>query len=144
MPTVSITRLRIRSWRFMPGFVLYTLRSARQIRRAPGFIGGWLGGSGDNAFWTITVWRDEAAMRGFRDKAAHKAAMPYLLHWGDEAAMARYEQSGEDLPDGSAAKTALVARGRTSKVRNPTEAHAAGKTVPDGRAPQVGRVLRPM
>lgn len=144
MPVVSVTRLRIRSWRFMPSFGLYTLRATRQAQRTPGFIGGWVGSSGHRAFWTVTVWRDEAAMRSYRDRAVHKAAMPRMLDWGDEAAMARYEQTGTESPNAAAALTDLASRGRTSKVRHPSEAHAAGKTVPDGRVPRVGRVLAPV
>ena len=144
MPVLSVTRLRLRSWRFFPSFVLYTLRSTRQVEKASGLLGGWLGGSGANAYWTVTLWRDEAAMKAFRDTDAHKAAMPKLLDWCDESAMARVEQPGDELPDGTQALQLLSQRGRVSKVRNPTAKHAAGQSVPDGRAPRPGRRLRPV
>jgi hypothetical protein len=144
MPLVSVTRLRIRSWRYMLPFALYTLRATGQARKSTGFLGGWVGSSGNRAFWTVTVWTDEAAMKRYRDSGVHKAAMPKMLDWADEAAMARYEQPVAEPPDGAAAHAALLSRGRTSKVRHPTTAHTAGTTVPDGRAPLVGRVLRPI
>ena len=144
MPIVSVTRLRIRSWRFMLPFAIYSLRSVSQARRAPGFLGGWLGQSKGRGFWTVTVWRDEASMKAFRDHDAHKVAMPKMLEWGDEGAMARYEQASDQPPSGPEARDALASRGRISKVRYPTADHAAGKTVPDGKAPFIGRTLRPV
>lgn len=141
MPVLSITRLRLRSWRYFPAFALYSLRSARQAEKTGGFIGGWLGGSGANTYWTVTVWRDEAAMKAFRDHDVHKVAMPKLLNWCDEAAMARAEQPAHEAPSGDRAFQLLSQQGRISKVRNPSAEHAAGRTVPDGRAPRPGRRL---
>jgi hypothetical protein len=142
MPVVSVTRIRIRSWRFMVPFTIYSMRAVHQIRRSPGFLGGWVGRSRGGGMWTVTVWTDEAAMKNYRDHDAHKAAMPGMLDWGDEGSMARYEQAGTQAPTAAEARDALAARGRTSKVRYPTAEHAAGKPVPDGRAPFIGRVLR--
>jgi hypothetical protein len=34
MPFVSITRLRVRSWRYLPGFLIQALRTARQAKDA--------------------------------------------------------------------------------------------------------------
>jgi len=73
MPLVSVTRLRIRSWRYLPAFAIDALRSSRQAQRTPGFAGGWLGFAPELAFWTVTVWRNEASMRAYRDKEAHKS-----------------------------------------------------------------------
>lgn len=143
MPVLSITRLRLRSWLFLPSFILYSMRSARQAERTPGFIGGWLGGSGSHAYWTVTAWRDEASMKAFRDRLEHKAAMPKLLNWCNEASVARLAQPEQELPDRDAVLQTLLQRGRTSKVAHPTAEHSAGRTVPDGRAPRVGRRLTP-
>lgn len=144
MALVSVTRLRIRSWLYMVPFALYTLRAMRQARKSDGFLAGWVGNSGNRAFWTVTVWTDEVAMKRYRDNGVHKAAMPKMLDWADEGAMARYEQPAVEAPSGPAAQAALLSHGRTSKVRHPTPEHTAGKTVPDGRTPFVGRVLPPM
>lgn len=142
MPLVSVTRLRIRSWRYMVPFSLYSLRAAGQARRADGFLDGYLGTSAGRAFWTVTVWRDESAMKSYRDNGAHKAAMSKMLDWADEGAMVHYEQPGADAPSAPVARDALASRGRTSKVRRPTTDHAAGHTVPDGESPSVGRLLK--
>jgi hypothetical protein len=141
--TLSITRLRLRHWRYLPLFLIYTTASSRQARRTPGFVAGWLGASGSMTFWTTTVWRDDGAMKAFRDQSWHRAAMPKLLDWCNEAAVARVQQEGDGLPDGSGAYDTLLSRGRLSKVRHPSAAHAAGQLAADGRAPRAGQHLRP-
>lgn len=141
MPLVSVTRLRIRSWRHLPSFAIDALRS-RQAQQTPGFAGGWLGFAPGLAFWTVTAWRNEASMRAYRDKEAHKTAMPKLLDWCNEASVARYEQLDGTIPDGEVAFAEMLSRGRTSKVRHPTPAHAAGDLVPDRKAPRIGQTLR--
>lgn len=82
-------------------------------------------------------------MRGFRDHDVHKRAMPKLLEWCDEAAVVRFEQASNAVPDAPQILAEMNARGRTSKVRRPTEAHAAGRVVPDQKAPRAGRRLTP-
>jgi len=143
MPVISLTRLRVRSLRFLPGFAWYTFQSKRQLVRSPGFISGTLGSAPGLAFWTVSAWDSEDAMKRFRDTDWHKRAMPKLLHWCDEASVARWTQDAPALPDRNAMLERMTAIGRVSKVRHPTAAHAAGKTVPDGRAPQPGLPMRP-
>lgn len=143
MAVVSITRLRVRSLRFLPGFIWYTWQSRRQLTRSPGFLAGSLSTGPALAFWTASAWMDEASMKRFRDTAWHKRAMPKLLDWCDEASVARWAQDSAALPDRNAMLERMMAIGRISKVRYPTAPHAAGHTAPDGRAPQPGLPLRP-
>jgi hypothetical protein len=143
MPVISLTRLRVRSLRFLPGFAWYTFQSKRQLARSAGFLGGTLGSAPALAFWTVSAWQDENSMKRFRDTDWHKRAMPKLLSWCDEASVARWTQDSAALPDRNAMLERMTAIGRTSKVRHPTAAHAAGKTVPDSRAPQPGLPIGP-
>lgn len=39
MPVVSITRLLVRSWRFLPAFIVAALRIVRQAQNAEGNLG---------------------------------------------------------------------------------------------------------
>jgi hypothetical protein len=140
---VSLTRLSVRAWRYMPGFVWYTYQSKRQLLRSPGFVGGLLASAPSRTFWTTTAWTDEAAMKRYRDSDWHKRAMPKLLHWCDEASVARWTQDTSELPTAAGMLDKMKAAGRTSKVRHPSPGHAAGQTVPDGLAPRPGLPIRP-
>ena len=98
MPFVSLTRLRIRSVRFMPWFALDAWRSLRQVRAAEGFQDGALLPDRDRTFWTMTAWESESVMRRYMTTGAHKASMPKLMEWCDEASVAHSEQTEAALP----------------------------------------------
>jgi hypothetical protein len=126
---VSLTRLRVRSARFLPRFAWHTLRSLRQVRRAQGFLQGGLlpdlvPAKGDWTFWTMTAWESESAMRGYMTTGDHKEAMPHLMEWCDEASVAHWEQEGEALLSWEEADRRMRASGRASKVRWPSAEHA--------------------
>ncbi|HEV2575714.1 MAG TPA: DUF3291 domain-containing protein [Acidobacteriaceae bacterium] len=125
MNWVSVTRLRVRSVRFLPGFAWYAWRSTQQVKRAAGFLGGALLGDREWTFWTLTVWESQAAMRAFMTAGAHKQAMVKLLEWCDEASVAHWEQEGETVVSWEEADRRMRATGRASKVRHPSERHAA-------------------
>lgn len=118
------------------------MASTRQIRRAPGFIAGWLGGEDAYGQWTATVWESETAMRAFRNSAAHLTAMPRLIGWCDEASFTHWEQDTPDVPAADVAYERMAQGGRLSKVRRPSARHAAGQAVGDKR-PRSGPILRP-
>jgi hypothetical protein len=125
MAFVSVTRLRIRSIRFLPGFVLHTLRSLKQVKHANGFQGGALLADRSWTFWTMTAWDSDEAMRRYMTTAPHKVAMPRLLHWCDEASVVHWNQPETGLPPWSAADQRMRNDGRASKVRNPSPQHAS-------------------
>ena len=69
MPFISITRLRVRSIRFLPSFVLYAYRSLRQAKASSGFQGGGLLADRSWTFWTMTAWENQESMRRFMTTA---------------------------------------------------------------------------
>ena len=125
MPFVSITRLRLRSVRFLPRFALHTLRSIRQVRRASGFVGGSLLPDRAWTFWTMTAWDSRDSMRAIMVAGSHRTAMPHLLDWCDEASVAHWDQEDDALPSWSEADRRMRETGRASKVRNPSPEHAS-------------------
>jgi hypothetical protein len=120
MPLVSITRLRVRSWRYLPAFVLGSLRSAREANRAPGNLAVSLLSDANLAFWTRTLWSDERSMRAFMFAPAHRSVMPKLLQWCDEAAVAHWLQDSAEPPSWEDVHRRLQQEGRTSRVDHPS------------------------
>lgn len=123
MAFVSVTRLRLRSLRFLPGFVIHALRSSAQVRRAPGYRSGSALSDRRLTFWTLTVWDDEAAMRAYMLSGAHRLAMPKLVHWCDEASVVHWPTEPDAAPAWNEATRRMRAEGRVSKVRNPSPRH---------------------
>lgn len=127
---VSITRLRVRSWRFMPSFAVYTFRSLRHARAAAGNLATRLLADRRNTFWTATAWTSDAAMREFMLAGAHRQAMSKLAHWCDEAAVVHWNQEDARLPTWHEAWIRLQREGRKSKVLHPAPAHIAQQFAP--------------
>jgi hypothetical protein len=125
MPFVSVTRLRVRSWRFVPVFFVQAFRSGRQAAAAPGNLATALLRDPQWTFWTSTVWTDEAAMRSFMMAGAHRSVMRRLLEWCDEASLVHWSQEQATLPTWSEAHRRLQGEGRLSKVHHPSPAHTA-------------------
>ncbi len=140
MVFVSITRLRLRYWRYLPYFFWEAQRSIRQARAAPGFLEIALLRDAKAAFWTATLWENGEAMRAFMTTGAHRQAMPRLIVWCDEASVAHWEQEARRLPAWHEAHSRMLREGRASKVRFPTPDHIAGIIAPPRIG--IGRELR--
>lgn len=140
---VSVTRLRIRSWLYVPQFVWHTLQATRQVLRAPGFLGGRLLRESNNALWTVTVWEDAEAMKAYRSSGGHMKAMPKLLEWCDEASIGHWSQVSEELPSWSEAHQKMAAEGRVSKVSHPSAVQAAKQIPEPQKAGREGLLLKP-
>ena len=125
MPVVSITRLKVRKWRYLPSFLVYALRSARQAKRSEGSLHVSLLRDSHRVFWTRTVWTSSPAMKAFMLAGAHAKAMRRLLEWCDEASLVHWEQETEREPGWQEAHRRLQAEGRRSKVNHPSAAHEA-------------------
>lgn len=125
MPFVSITRLRLRAWRFLPAFAIHAVRTNAQVRRAAGFLGGALLPDRRLTFWTMTMWREQGDMRRYIIEGAHLKAMPKLMRWCDEASIVHWDQEDATLPGWIEADRRMRADGRPSKVRDPSPDHAA-------------------
>jgi hypothetical protein len=125
MPFVSITRLRVRSWWYLPPFFLQSLRIARQAASADGNLDVLLLQDRQHTFWTATSWSSEASMKAFMLAKPHGPAMRNLLEWCDEAAVVHWTQDGAELPPWEEAHRRIQQQGRPSKVNHPSAAHTA-------------------
>jgi heme-degrading monooxygenase HmoA len=122
MPFISVTRLRVRSWFYLPSFLFMTMRIGRQAKRAPGNLAVKLFRDRRKAFWTSTGWESEAAMRAFMLAKPHGPVMRKLLEWCDEAALVHWTQADAELPSWAEAHVRMQGEGRPSKVNHPSAA----------------------
>ncbi len=116
---VSVTRFRLRAIRFLPFFVLHANRTIAQIRKADGFVAGAVRRDAELSFWTLTVWRDEHAMRAYGASGAHRKAVPHLADWADQASVGHWSQPGRNLPAWADAVRRLREDGRPLTLRHP-------------------------
>jgi heme-degrading monooxygenase HmoA len=142
MPLISVTRLRVRSFLYLPEFLWDTFRSARQAQRSCGFLGGRLLVNPTLVFWTMTAWEDESAMNAYRTGGAHRKAMPKLLNWCDEAAVVHWNQESPEIPDWQQAQKHMTEKGKLSKVNHPSAVQAS-KQIPVPRLSRIAQTLKP-
>jgi hypothetical protein len=139
----SVTRLRVRSVRYLPPFVWETFLSQRQAVRAQGFLAGGLLLDAHRTFWTVTVWESEQAMKAFRGTAPHAKVMPRLVEWCDEASSAHWAPADASVPSWTEAYEHLVADGRLSRVTHPSPAHDAREFAKPRLKPLIALDLKP-
>src|SRR5438034_11782886 len=125
MPVIAVTRVRVRSWSYLPIFLLQSFRAARQAARSKGNLSTKLFRDRGNAFWTATSWADDASMTEFMHASPHGHVMRKLLEWCDEAAVVHWTQNQSEIPEWPEAHARLQREGRRSKVNYPSAAHNA-------------------
>jgi hypothetical protein len=125
MVLISVTRFGIRAFIFLPQFLWNTFKSMRQAECSSGFLGGRLLVNAKSVFWTMTAWKDEAAMNAYRIGGAHPRAMPKLLNWCNEAAVVHWTQESSEIPFGDEIQVRMAKAGRPSKVNYPSLTQAS-------------------
>lgn len=126
MALISVTRLRLRSPLYLPAFFGYAIPSTAQAKRAPGNLNTRTRRRAKNAFWTLTVWESETAMRAYMNSGSHRQAMPKLAQWCDEASVVHWQQDNMELPTWQEAEQRMVQAGRITQLPHPSAAQAAG------------------
>ena len=143
MALISVTRLRVRSFIYLPQFLRDTFKSMRQAEHSLGFLGGRLLVNAQNVFWTVTAWKDEVAMNAYRTGGAHRSAMPKLLNWCDEAAIVHWSQESLEIPSWQEVHQRMVEEGKRSKVNHPSPAQASNH-IPAPKPSRIVRTLEPV
>ncbi len=142
MPAISVTRLELRGYRFLPGFFLHTARSQKQLAGAAGYLAGGTAMESLRSYWTVTAWQSFDAMRAFRNAGAHMAAMRRLIDICCAASYAHWEQDSTELPTLDEAHVRMLAEGTLSKVRHPSALQQAGRAATE-KVPKGWRPARP-
>lgn len=117
---VSVTRLKLRSVLSLPAFLRASRLSVQQAVKAPGFIAGRTLLDRGLAFWTITAWENERAMKAYRGAGSHREVMPRLADWCSEAAFAHWDQEADELPSWADAHNRLGTSGKAAPVNHPS------------------------
>jgi quinol monooxygenase YgiN len=70
------SRLELRSYRHIVGFLRAAMRLRRQVHRAPGALGvSLIAQPLRKTFWTLSAWTDQDAIDGFVRTPAHQDVM---------------------------------------------------------------------
>jgi hypothetical protein len=85
-------------WRVLPFFV-YTVRVIRQLDATDGLLGySLLARPFSKRFWTLSVWKNEDALRVFVQFPPHVRIMASLAPHMDKTSFVRWTVKGSDLP----------------------------------------------
>lgn len=138
---VSATRLRVRSLFYLLGFFRANEASVKELMKTEGFKSGKELVDKGLTFWTLTLWESEAAMKTFRNSRPHRKAMQNLPVWCIEAAYMHWTQEDEKLPDWETLHKMIVAEGKLTKVRKPSQQQLA-KDYPPVKWKKSERIFR--
>lgn len=112
MPVISVTRLHVRSWRYVPSVLAATLAAAWQARVSRGNLAVSVLSAAYDTYWTRTAWSDEASMMAYVHAGTHRKIMRRLLHWCDESSVAHWHDGSAQLPAWADAHRRLNEHGR--------------------------------
>jgi quinol monooxygenase YgiN len=94
-----LSYLPLKSYWRIPIFFFYTAQVVKQLASAEGMLGySVLARPLSKRFWTLSAWKDEAALRTFVQYPPHVRIMTALAsHMGDTK-FVRWKVKGSDLP----------------------------------------------
>ena len=95
---VMASRLPLRSYRSIPGFLADTLRVRRQLARADGLVGYALNAQlTAKTFWTYSVWVDRQSLEAFAAADPHRRITQRLRARMDETRFDFLTTRGADV-----------------------------------------------
>ncbi len=127
---VSITRLTLRRFWLIGGFLRVSNGCILQARAAEECMAGATMYEWPLTFWTMTVWTSDRAMRQYMSSGAHGEAMPKLRGWCSFAATAHFNQSTVEIPEPKDAHRVLAAKAHFAPIAEPNPEHAAHEMPP--------------
>ena len=83
----------------MPPFFLYTAQVVEQLASAQGLLGYSVRARPfSKRFWTLSAWKDEAALRAFVQHPPHVRLMAALAPHMDKTKFVRWGVKGSQIP----------------------------------------------
>jgi quinol monooxygenase YgiN len=94
-----LSYLPLKSYWRIPRFFFYTVQVVKQLASAEGVLGySVLARPLSRRFWTLSAWKDEAALRAFVQHPPHVRLMIALAPHMDETKFVRWTVKGSELP----------------------------------------------
>lgn len=94
-----LSYLPLKSYWRLPHFFLYTAQVVKQLASGEGILGySVLAHPLSKRFWTLSAWKDEAALRAFVQHPPHVRIMTALTPHMDETKFVRWIVKGSQLP----------------------------------------------
>ena len=125
MTIIAVTRLHVRSIRFLPRLYWDAGKIKRSLEEAPGFLGGKLLVDRKRTYWTITSWKDLDSMLAFRNSGVHAAIALMVNKWCDEGSVVHWETEDRQLPSWKEAHRRMTEDGKLTPLRFQTADHKA-------------------
>ncbi len=126
----SATRLRLRSVRYLPSFLIQIKRVQMQIESAYGNLGYELKRTENLTFWTKSLWLNSEVLKAFHRSGTHQQGKPSLKVWCDEAVHGHWSYQKTGLPRWEDVERQLKLSGRFIPLDQPSDAHQLGQ-IPD-------------
>jgi quinol monooxygenase YgiN len=96
-----LSYLPLKSYWRMPSFFYYTLQVTKQLASAQGLLGySVLARPLSKRFWTLSAWKDEAALRDFVQQPPHVRIMTAIAPHMEQTKFLRWTVKGSQLPLG--------------------------------------------
>lgn len=143
MAYLSMTRLKLKSARYVIPFLVYNERVVKQIRTSEGFLKGKLLATPTLSMWTTTLWASQEALKAFYLNGTHRIAMAKLNEWSSEAASAHQQVDINELPSWGYISTQLCKIGHFTALKEPSLEHEH-RTILSPRVTIMIRVLTPI
>jgi hypothetical protein len=123
LPVLSATRVRVRSYRYYPWFMVQTARIFHQACRSEGNLAVRFLRDRSRTFWTLTSWSSEGDLKRFLGSGVHRSAMHRMHDWCDEAAAVRWTDASAEPPSWGDTYLRLQRDGVPSHVLHPSPSH---------------------
>jgi hypothetical protein len=94
-----ISRLTLKSFWTIPRFLIFGRQVEKQLADAKGLVGYSLQAEfSARRFWTLSVWRNEAALMDFVYALPHNRVMESLANHTSETGFMRWQIGSDQLP----------------------------------------------
>jgi quinol monooxygenase YgiN len=123
MPVIVVTRLRLKDPALLDDFFADAVAAIEQAQKAEGNLGADALADADNAWWSVSAWRERVPMEAFVRSEPHQSISERLDRYCDEATFVDWERDSPNLPDWQTNWRHLVADGQVAELTNPSGAN---------------------